>query len=61
MTNDKTIIDHLNIYHVVQTYIIIISLRMSYMNSAFCAMKSSIADKLPNDWLVTIKKNTPIL
>ena len=31
------------------------------MNNAFCAMKSWIAPKLPNDWLATMNKKTPSL
>ena len=33
----------------------------AHRNSARCDMNSSIAERLPNDWLVTMKKNTPIL
>lgn len=34
---------------------------LSYMKRALCLMKSSMAERLPNAWLVAMKKNTPIL
>ena len=31
------------------------------MNKALCSMKRSMAERLPNAWLVVMKKNAPIL